>query len=215
MQSKQNGGIRVAGWGIGSYHGGWKTLFRPSLEAFQKFSQFLWVTDGDTSILEGLQDQVKVLIPRDLWHIPHPLQFALGKDRQHVARKSPEWLHIMSRIDDICAIRTGIDDEAVIQTVVATKRERLTALIAYGREHGCRAAATYLENAQADLFTALTHRLAGTTQGRVERRMRTINLGANVGQWSTAGALNMLKVRLAYYYNDFDGATRRYWESCG
>jgi len=55
MQSKQNGGIRMAGWGIGgSYHGGWKTLFRPSLAAFQKFSQFLWVIGGDTGILEGL-----------------------------------------------------------------------------------------------------------------------------------------------------------------
>jgi len=47
-----------------------------------------------------------------------------------MSRKSPEWLHIMSRmirIDDICAIRTGIDDEAVIQTVVGAKREGLTA----------------------------------------------------------------------------------------
>ncbi len=26
----------------------------------------------------------------------------------------------------------------------------------------------------------------------------------NVSKWSTAGALNVVKVRLAYYYNDFD-----------
>jgi len=34
--------------------------------------------------------------------------------------------------------------------------------------------------------------------------MRTVNLRVNVGKWSTAGGLNVVKVRLAYYYNDFD-----------
>lgn len=203
-QYKHSGGIRVAGLGLGTYHGGWKALFQPSLEAFKQFKQFLLVTDGDTSILDGLKGQVQVLVQRCLWHIPHQLKFALWQDRKHVPRKSPEWLHIMSRIFDICAIRSGIEDEAVIQALVATKRERLTALIAYCREHGCRAAATYLENAQGDLFTALTHRLEGKTQSRVERLMRTVNLRVNVGKWSTAGGLNVVKVRLAYYYNDFD-----------
>ncbi len=212
VQSKKSGGIRVAGLGIGSYHGGWRALFRPSLAALKTFKQFLLVTDGDTTILDGLKGQVKVLVQRCLWHIPHQRKFALWKDRQHVARKSPEWLHTMSRIFAICAIRTGIEDEAVIQTLVATKRERLTALIAYCRDHGCQAAATYLENAEADWFTALTHRLEGKTTSRVERLMRTVNLRINVGKcelyreywWSTDGALNAVKVRLAYYYNGFD-----------
>jgi len=122
-----------------------------------------------------------------------------------VARKSPEWLHIMSRIFDICAIRTGIEDQAVIQTLVATKRARLTALIAYCRDHGCQAAATYLENAEADWFTAMTHRLEGKTTSRVERLMRTVNLRVNVGKWSTDGVLNAVKVRLAYYYKSEAG----------
>ncbi len=204
VQYKKSGGIRVAGLGIGSYHGGWSALFRPSLAALKTFTQFLLVTDGDTTLLDGLKGQVKVLVQRCLWHIPHQRKFALWKDRPHVARKSPEWLHIMSRIFDICALRTGIDDEAVIQKLVATKRARLTALIAYCRDHGCQAAATYLENAETDLFTALTHRLEGQTTSRVERLMRTVNLRVNVGQWSTDGVLNAVKVRLAYYSNGFD-----------
>ena len=204
VQYKQSGGIRIAGLGIGSYHGGWRKLFQPSLQAFKTFKQFLLVTDGDTSILDGLKGQVTVLVQRCLWHIPHQLKYALWKDRQHVARKSPAWRHIMSQIFDICAIRSGIDDEAVIQELVATKRERLNALIAYCRDHACQAAAAYLENAQGDLFTALTHRLEGKTTSRVERLMRTVNLRVNVGKWSTEGALNVVKVRLAYYYNGFD-----------
>ncbi len=47
----------------------------------------------------------------------------------------------MSQILDPCAIRSGIDDAAVIPTLVATKQERPTALIAYCRDYGCRAAA--------------------------------------------------------------------------
>ncbi len=33
--------------------------------------------------------------------------------------------------------------------------------------------------------------------------MRTVNERVNVSKWSKSGALNVTKVRLAYYYNDF------------
>jgi hypothetical protein len=45
-----------------------------------------------------------------LWNIFHEWQFALEKVRQHWAPKSPEWLHIMSRIFDICALRSATED---------------------------------------------------------------------------------------------------------
>ena len=62
----------------------------------------------------------------------------------------------------------------------------------------------YLENARADMFTALENRLEGKTTSRVERLFRTVNMRVNVSKWSTEGALNVTKVRLAYYYNGFD-----------
>jgi hypothetical protein len=31
-----------------------------------------------------------------------------------------------------------------------------------------------------------------------------VNMRVNVSKWSTEGALNVTKVRLAYYYNGFD-----------
>ena len=34
--------------------------------------------------------------------------------------------------------------------------------------------------------------------------MRTVNLRINLGKWKEEGALNLLKVRLSYYYNDED-----------
>ena len=45
--------------------------------------------------------------------------------------------------------------------------------------------------------------LNGTTTGKVERLMETVNMRVKVGKWSEAGALNIIKIRLAYYYNGF------------
>ena len=39
---------------------------------------------------------------------------------------------------------------------------------------------------------------------KVEWLMRTVNMRANVNKWSDAGALNIIKIILAYYYNGFD-----------
>jgi hypothetical protein len=54
------------------------------------------------------------------------------------------------------------------------------------------------------MFTAVENRLNGKTTSKVERVMRTVNMRANVSKWSQNGALNVTKVRLAYYYNGFD-----------
>ena len=45
-QYKHSGGIRVAGLGLGTYHGGWKALFQPSLDAFK---QLVALSIGDLS----------------------------------------------------------------------------------------------------------------------------------------------------------------------
>jgi hypothetical protein len=100
------------------------------LAALKTFQQFLLVADGETSILDGLKGQVKVLVQRCLWYIPHQLKVALWRDRQHVARKSPEWIPIMFQIYNIWAFRTRTEDEAIIQAWVPNKRERLAAWIA-------------------------------------------------------------------------------------
>ncbi len=60
------------------------------------------------------------------------------------------------------------------------------------------------------MFTAFEKKLNGRTTSLVERVMRTVNLRIDVGKWSTSGALNALKVRLSYYYNDFDVCDKNY-----
>jgi len=53
VQLKKGGGIRVAGLATGNYHTGWEKLFKPTIEVMKEFKNFLLVTDGDTTILEG------------------------------------------------------------------------------------------------------------------------------------------------------------------
>lgn len=202
VQLKRTGGIRIAGLAIGSYEGEWEKLFEPLLEGLMKFKQFFLVTDGDTSILKGLGDRVKVIFQRCLWHIPHQFKWYLWKDG--VKRKSREWIYALAELLEICAIRSYVNDEKVIRQMVHRKEERLSELIAYCRQEGWNHCTTYLENAASDMFTGLLNRLQGKTVSLVERVMRTVNMRINVGKWSIEGALNATKIRLAYYYNGFD-----------
>ena len=202
VQLKRGGGCRVAGLAIGNYEGQWEKLFAPVLESLKKFRQFLLVTDGDTNILKGLGDRVKVIVQRCLWHIPYQFRWYLWKDR--VKYQSKAWVDALAQLLEICAIRPLVKDQKLIQRMVDLKRQRLEQLIEQCRQQGWSHCATYLENAAADMFTAVLRRLEGRTISLVERVMRTINLRINVGKWSLAGALNVTKVRLAYYYNGFD-----------
>jgi len=203
VQYKKGGGIRVAGIDIGNYNGSWKKLFQKSLEVIKGFDRpFLLLTDGDASIFESLKGKVTVLIQRCLWHIPYQAQYVLWKDA--VKRKSEEWLHVVAELMEICAIRPLVDCPDTIQAMIASKRIRLEKIIAYCREKGFTHTASYLENARGDMFTAIENRLEGKTTSRVERLFRTVNMRVNVSKWSMEGALNVSKVRLAYYYNGFD-----------
>jgi len=203
VQNKKNGGIRIAGLSIGDYDKDWSALFRPLIPALKRFVQpFLLVTDGDTGAFKALQGKVKVLFQRCLWHIPYQMSYYLWKDG--VKRKSDAWYDCMSQLFDMCSLREHIDDEVVIQKLVALKKRRLNKLIGYCRSSGLISCASYLSNARHDLFTSLENKLKGYTTSHVERVMRTVNLRINVGKWSLNGALNSTKIRLAYYYNGWD-----------
>ena len=202
VQYKQGGGVRVAGLDLGNYNGSWDKLFQNSIEAFKSFKQFFLLTDGDTAILDGLKDKVKIIFQRCLWHIPHQAKYVLWQDA--VKRKSDEWLYVISELMEICAIRPFVDCQQTIEMMVKSKRKRLETIIGHCRENGYSRTVSYLEGARPDMFTALENRLNGKTTSKVERVMRTVNMRANVSKWSKAGALNVIKIRLAYYYNGFD-----------
>ena len=203
VQYKKGGGIRVAGIDIGNYNGSWKKLFQKSIDVIKGFKQpFLLLTDGDASIFESLKGNVTILIQRCLWHIPYQARYVLWKDG--VKRKSEQWLHAVAELMEICAIRALVDCKDTIDAMIASKRMRLEKIIEFCRQNGFTHTASYLDNARGDMFTAIENRLEGKTTSRVERLFRTVNMRVNVSKWSMGGALNVTKVRLAYYYNGFD-----------
>ena len=202
VQYRRGGGVRVAGLDIGNYNGTWDKLFSKSIEVLKRFSQFLLVTDGDTSILDSVKDKVNILIQRCLWHIPYQARHVLWQDG--VKRKGKEWLHVISELMEICAIRPLVDCQKTIGKMIESKRKRLEEVIKYCLSKGYTHTVSYLENAKPDMFTAIEKRLNGKTTSNVERVMRTVNMRVNVSKWSVAGALNVTKIRLAYYYNSFD-----------
>jgi len=111
---------------------------------------------------------------------------------------------LLGEIFDITAIRYGLDDEKEIEAIIEVKSKRLELLISYCLEKGYTSCRSYLENSKCDLFVAFRNRLDGATTSKVERVMRTVNMRTKMGKWSANGALNAIKVRLAYYYNGFD-----------
>ena len=121
-----------------------------------------------------------------------------------VERKVYEWIHGLFYIIDIAVVRTIENEESLINKMIELKQDKLNNLIEYCQQRGWKSSTAYLMNAAPDMFTALKNRLKGKTSSRVERVMRTVNLRINVGKWSTSGALNAMKIRLAYYYNGFD-----------
>lgn len=203
VQYKKSGGVWVAGLDIGNYNGSWDNLFQNSIDVFKGFRRrFPLITDGDTSILDGLKDKVKIIVQRCLWHIPYQAKYVLWQDT--VKHKSAEWLYVVSELMEICAIRPLVDCKKTIEKMIESKRKRLEAVIVHCRDKGYKHTASYLENARPDMFTAIEKRLNGKTTSKVERVMRTVNMRVNVSKWSDTGALNVTKVRLAYYYNGFD-----------
>ncbi len=201
VQEKITGGVRIAGLSIGRYEGEWDKLFNPLESSLKAFKRFLLVTDGDSNILKGIKG-VKILFQRCLWHLPYQMKYYLWKDG--VRRKTEEWYYLLGEIFDITAIRYGVDDEKEIEAIIKAKSNRLESLISYCLEKGYTSCRSYLENSRCDMFTAFRNKLEGTTTSKVERVMRTVNMRTKVGKWSANGALNAIKVRLAYYYNGFD-----------
>ena len=178
-------------------------LFQKSLEVIKGFDRtFLLLTDGDASIFESLKGKVTILIQRCLWHIPYQAKYVLWKD--NVKGKTADWLHVIAELMEICAIRPLVDCQDTIEAMIESKRTRLEKVMEFCRKKGYSHTVSYLENARDDMFTSLENRLEGKTTSRVERLFRTVNMRVNVSKWSMAGALNVTKVRLAYYYNGFD-----------
>lgn len=202
-QKKKKGGIRIAGIGIGKYESGWDKVFSPLKEQFEEMGKFHMTLDGDCAILKGFDADIELTVQRCLWHIPHQIKYYLWKDG--VKHKSPLWLKVMSATILLVSLPLEMpENEELTTTLLEEKQDAYEALLETLKEAECNNCITHLDNARDNLFTCLEKKMGGKTTSLIERLMRTVNLRINLGKWKEKSALNLLKIRLAHYYNGYD-----------
>lgn len=201
IQKKLSGGVQIVNLTLGKYHSEWDKLFAPIIEDLKEMRNPILTTDGDVSILKGIKD-LTIIIQRCLWHIPHQAKYTMWQDK--ITRKSEDWLRVLSELYNIIAISYTGEDELVINKIIDKKNKLLDELIEFCLANKYMKTYQYLLNAKPDMFNALENKYYCKSQSLVERVMKTVNARIDVGKWGTAGALNVLKARLAYYYNDFN-----------
>lgn len=204
-QNKPNGRLHIAGVSIGKYDSedNWREIFEPLKESFEAMGEFRLSVDGDCAIIKGFGADIDLHIQRCLWHIPHQFKHYLWMDK--VKSKSPLWLTIMAKCLSFVSLpKTVIDDPQILDSMLKQKEDAYQELIALLEENDCSSCLSHIKNAYPNMFTNFRNKWQGKTTSLIERIMRTVNLRVNVGKWSTKGALNVVKIRLAYYYNGFN-----------
>ena len=131
-----------------------------------------------------------------------------------VSFKSRLWLKVMSRsLAFVSLPKTIIDDPQLIDSMLEQKEDAYQELIALLEENNCSSCLSHIQNAYPNMFTNFSEKWQGKTTSLIERIMRTVNLRVNVGKWSSQGALNVIKIRLAYYYNGAGAKSRNLKEA--
>lgn len=178
--------LRVVGVGIG--RGSWAEAFPAPL------NPALVVTDAEAGLREFVRDRYAAARHQLCeWHVAYTLEWSLIEDR--VPAKRRKWLRkLLVRI-------------LFRETTQARKRRRYERFTRWIGKIS-RKAQQQLE--QASSWILYEEASAECTTSLVERQMREVNRRMEVGvRWSDAGALNLLRLRLARQHNPDDYA--RLW----
>jgi len=180
--------LRVVGVGIG--RGSWAEAFPETLKPT------LVVTDAEAGLREFVQERFEEARHQLCeWHVVHTLDWSLIEDRVPVKRRK-ELKRLLMRI----LFRTTTQERK------RRRFERFTRWI--GRIS--RTAQQQLQRASP--WILYEEASSERTTSLAERQMREVNRRMEVGvRWSDAGALNLLRLRLAQQHNPDDYA--RLW-SC-
>ena len=195
FQKLKNGKLHLVGLTIGKYKdkNGWLSAMSELQSALssglKKYAKIILSSDGDLSIInvaKGISRRIK--IQKDKWHVFHQLKYYLWKDG--VCKE------LRNEI-----IATFFELTMLSKCLIIERDEKIKEYIIYLSNKGYKSVAVYLESAMDGFYT---HEEEGNTNiytSKTERSMRTTNQRIDVGVWSDSGALNVGKIRDAYYYN--------------
>ena len=199
FQKKKNGKLHIVGLAIGKYKdkSDWLSAMSEiqiALESgLKKYAKIILSSDGDLSIInvakgisKGFNQRIK--IQKYKWHVFHQLKYYLWKDGVCKELKNEIIAHFFKlTMLSKCSITER--DEEIKKYIISLSNKEY------------KSTAVYLESAMDGFYT---HEKEGNTNiytSKTERSMRTTNQRINVGVWSDSGALNVCKIRDAYYYN--------------
>ena len=199
FQKKKNGKLHIVGLAIGKYKdkSDWLSAMseiQTALESgLKKYAKIILSSDGDLSIInvakgisKGFNQRIK--IQKDKWHVFHQLKYYLWKDGVCKELKNEIIAHFF-KLTMLSKSSITKRDEEIKKYIISLSNKEY------------KSTAVYLESAMDGFYT---HEKEGNTNiytSKTERSMRTTNQRINVGVWSDSGALNVCKIRDAYYYN--------------
>ncbi len=190
MQNMSNGKMRIAGLDLSEYKN-WEKMAKQIND-----DNLLICCDGDKELINKLESQFNIC----LWHLPHLTKYYLWESE--VKRDSYLYKNVMSKIYDICEIDSLETD---YNRLYSKKVELISDFINQFRGiKEIEKIGNYLNKYKYNLFHFLKYSNLDKTTSKVERSMRTINNRIDIGgSWSRDGALSLLKIRLAHYYNNW------------
>ncbi len=198
FQKKINGKLHLVGIAIGKYkeRKSWHSaLVKPLKTALIQFKKLVLASDGDTTIINTAKSISKMIkIQKDLWHVFHQLKYYLWKDNVPKKYRS----NIIKLVYKITIILTMFTPEKRIK-ILNTVINRIGA-------NNFKHTEVYLKSAMDGFYTYETEGNTNIYTSKTERSMRTTNQRINVGVWSDQGAIDVSKIRLAYYYNGINSS---------
>lgn len=195
FQRKNNGKLHLIGMSIGKYKD--KSDWLSSMSELQvalksglkKYAKLVLSSDGDLSIInvaKGISSRIK--IQKDKWHVYHQLKYYLWKDGVNKELKNDIIAHFYKLT-------------MLSKQTIKKRNKQIRRYIFLLNSTGYKSTSVYLKSAMDGFYT---HEIEGNKNiytTKTERSMRTTNQRINVGIWSDNGALNVCKIRDAYYYN--------------
>ena len=195
FQKKKDGKLQLIGLSIGKYKNkkDWSLAFSEIETALKsglkKFEKIILSSDGDLSIIDTAKNISKrVKIQKDKWHVFHQLKYYLWSDGVKKELKNK----IIGHFFKISMLS---------KRTIEKRNKRIRRYIFLLLEAGFSHTAICLQSAIDGFYTHETEGNSNIYTTKTERSMRTTNQRINVGVWSASGALNVCKIRGAYYYN--------------
>ena len=195
FQKKKNGKLHLVGLTIGKYKNkkDWLLAFSELKTALssnlKKYEKIILCSDGDLSIIDTAKRiSTRIKIQKDKWHVFHQLKYYLWKDGVKKKLKNK----IIGHFFKISMLS---------KRIIKERDKRISQYIQLLSKAGFHHTSVYLRSAMDGFYTHETEKNTNIYSTLTERSMRTTNQRINVGVWSDTGALNICKIRGAYYYN--------------